>query len=352
MILPASNPIIDYPGDLHYHISGLIFKMGKYGNHAWVGFGVFFVTLLIFLTITDLYSNKPVHNLRKYLHSETLFLLTIFLSILILRLPNLILFEQNPDESQWIVEAGTLWKDFRYWISVDGGGPLNTFPLTLINLLGGSLNYTTVRLFGLLFCIIPSVILIYLAFKTLFDERVAKIIILPLVVCMSFMNFSDIIAYNREHMSMLLISISIFLYCRMITLPDKRQLIYLFILGLTLGSVPYAKLQSAPIALGMAIFCCMDSLFYYKNDKKKGSKRLMIFVIGGLVPSIFVFFYLISFAIFEVFWQSYILRCIAYAQKGLSDDRLSWSSKISILPLLIWTTPHTKYYFISLFISA
>jgi hypothetical protein len=253
-----------------------------------------------------------------------------------------------------IASAAALLKDFRFWLSVDGvsTGPLVYSPITLINVLGGCINYATVRLFGLLFCVIPSVIFIYLAFKHLFGEKIARIIVLPLVVCMAFINFWDIIAYNGEHIQMLMISVSIFLYSRMITLSDGRQPINLFVLGFTLGCVPYAKLQSAPIALGMAIFLCINLLFGYRNNKKRVSKTLVIFIIGGLIPSIFVFSYLLFFGIFEDFWQSYILTNLAYAQKGLYESAATWSSKISILPLLIWTTPHTKYYFISLFICA
>jgi hypothetical protein len=353
-MLASSNPIIDYPGNLHYFISSLVFKLGKWGGYVWIGSGLFFVSLLIFLALTHLNSDKSVYLPRKYLHSEAFFLLAIFLSILILRLPNLILFEQNPDESQMISSAATLLKDFRFWLSVDGVscGPLAYFPLTLIYVFAGSLNYATVRLFGLLFCIIPSVIFVYLAFRSLFDERIAGVIILPLVVCMCFINFWDIIAYNGEHVAMLLISIGIFLYGRMVTSSDKRQLLYLFFLGFALGFVPYAKLQSVPIALGIGIFCCIDLLLNCRRNKKKGLGALAIFILSGLTPSILVLSYLLDFGIFEDFWQSYILTNLAYAQQGLSEGAVTWFYKISILPLLIWTTPHTRYYFISLFMSA
>jgi hypothetical protein len=169
---------------------------------------------------------------------------------------------------------------------------------------------------------------------------------------MSFINFWDMIAYNSEHIQMLMISIGIFLYSRMIHLSDRRQTIYLFLLGFTLGCVPFAKLQSVPIALSVAFFCGIDLFSGYKNNKKKTIKILTIFIIGGLIPSIFVLSYLLLFGNFWDFWQSYIVSNLAYAQKGLSVSAVSWASKISILPLLIWTTPHTRFYFISLFISA
>jgi hypothetical protein len=352
-MLSSSNPIINYPGDLHCLISYFLLKLGEHGNYVWAGFGLFFVSLLIFLALVGSHLDKPVYRLRKYLHSEAFFLLTVFLAILVLRIPNLILFEQNPDESEWIAGAGTLFKDFRFWLSAEGhsSGPLNIFPLTLINVLGGSLNYATVRLFGLLFCVIPSVIFIYRAFKNFFDEKITRIIILPLVVCMSFINFWDIIAYNGEHIPMLIISIGLFLYSRTITLPDKRQLIHLFLLGFTLGCVPYAKMQAVPMALGMAIFFCIDLLWGYKHNKKKVSKTLAVFIIGGLIPSIFVFSYLLFFGIFENFWQSYILTNLVLAQR-FGGVRLAWPDKILVLPVLIWTTPDTRYYFISLFICA
>jgi hypothetical protein len=271
------------------------------------------------------------------------------LTILILRFPNLILFEQNPDESQWMAGAATLLKDCRFWLSVDGttSGPLVIFPLALINLIGGSINYATVRLFGLLFCVIPSVLFLYLTFKNFFDGKIARIIILPLVVCMSFMNFWDIIAYNSEHIPMLMISLSILFYGEAVTTLTKNRPFYLFLLGFTLGCVPYSKLQAVPIALGIAIFICITLIIDHKNDIKKLSKTVYFFVAGGLFPSIFVSFYLLYFGIFKDFLQSYILNNLSYV-----DKKISWFSRILILPNLIMDTPHTKYYFVSLSIYA
>ncbi len=348
--------MISYPGDLHYFITNLLFGLGKYGDRVWAGSGLFFVSLLILLALSNFYSDRYPSGDRhpKFLHSETFFLLTVFLFIFILRLPNLILSELNPDESERIAGAATLFKDFRFWLSVDGTtiGPLVFFPLTLINVFGGTLNYASARLFGLLFCVIPSVVLIYLAFKCLFDEKISKIIILPLAGCMSFVNFWDLIAYNSEHLPMVMISMSLFLFCRGITISKKKQHVYLFLLGLILGLIPYAKLQSAPIALGMAIFCGVDLLLAYRNEKRKAARLLTMLVIGGLLPSILVLSYLLLFGIFGDFWRSYILSNLAFARTGLSKAEANWFNRFSILPLLIWATPDTKFYFISLFISA
>ncbi len=347
--------MISYPGDLHYFITDLLFRLGKYGNLVWAGSGSFFVSLLILLALSNFYSDRyqSGDHLSKYFYSETFFLLMVFLSILILRLPNLILPELNPDESERIVNAATLFKDFRCWLSVDGAtiGPLASAPLTLINIFGGRLNYATARLLGLFFCVIPSVVFIYLAFKCFFKEEISRIIILPLVICMSFVNTWDILAYNSEHMPMMMIAMSIFLFCKGITISKRRQPVYLFLLGLTLGFIPYAKLQSAPIALSMAVFCGIDLFLAYK-DKKRAARPLAIFVIGGLLPSVLVFFYLLLVGIFEDFWQSYILSNLAYAQTGLLKAQAIWFNRFSILPFLVWKTRDTKFYFISLFISA
>jgi hypothetical protein len=236
-------------------------------------------------------------------------------------------------------------------VSVNAGtsGPLVVFPLTIIKFFGGSINYATVRLFGLFFCLIPGVLLLYAAFINFFGDKIARIIILPLVVCIAFINHGFMIPYSGEHMPLLLTSLSVFLFSKIAAMPKKR-LLYYPLLGFTLGCIPYTKLQAVPIALATASFCCLEIFFENKNNKKNLVKETVVFIIAISLPSIIVFTYVLSFNILFDFWQSYIISNISYTKNGLA--RGNWAEKILKMYRFIFTLPSTRLYFASLFLSS
>jgi hypothetical protein len=348
-----SNAIITYPGSLHYFIGKLLLSLGVYGNCIWGGFGFIFVSLLVILSLANFYLPAPAPDrTTKFLCSPLFFSFLIAIGILVLRSPNLILFEQNPDEGQWMASAATLLQDPRFWVSVNAGpnGPLNIFPLTLIKFFGGTINYATVRLFGLLFCLIPAVLLLYASFRNFFDDKIARVIILPLAVCIAFARYRDIIAYNSEHLPLLLVSLSIFFFSKIFSAAKKR-LFYYSLLGLTLGCMPYSKMQVMPLVLVMLFFCGLEIFFENRNKPKGFIKEIVFFAAAVLVPTIVVLAYVLLSGIIFDFWQSYIVFNFAYTKTALSGLKLSWPEKFYVMYKFIFILPDTKLYFAALFFS-
>src|SRR5206468_3314769 len=73
---------------------------------------------------------------------------------------------QDIDECSWILASASLYDGGTLWKTVNGGtgGPLLFAPLCLILYSGKGLNYTTIRIFGLICCVLPS---IFFVWKTL-----------------------------------------------------------------------------------------------------------------------------------------------------------------------------------------
>ena len=345
------RPLIDYPGSLHDAIGNFLLKLGDYGNFYWQATGIIFTFVIVFLAWANIAGVPgPMKGYNKFLNSKAFFLSVILLGILALRLPNLVLFQQNPDESEWMAGAATLFQDPRYWVSVHGGntGPLVIYPLMLIIALGGAINYATARLFGLLFCILPSVVFIYFAFINLFNDKIARIIILPLAVCLAFASGNDMLAYESEQVPLMLISLALFMYSK-IVYPSARRPLYLFLLGLALGCIPFAKLQAAPIALGIAIFCVISIIIERKNFLPRE-----LFYLGAacLLPTLIVLAYVSLTDIFYDFWQTFIVFSLGYAKTGLGGRGQGWLEKLWLLPGDVFSVLDLKLYFMGLFLSS
>jgi hypothetical protein len=345
--------LIDYPGKLYYAIGNFLANLGEKADSYWYDAGIIFTCVLIFLAFTGL--NEKNHGSKQWykrlLYSDIFFLLVIYIGILVLSMPNLIIFEQDVDESQWMVGAATLIRNPKFWDSVNGttGGPLIIFPLTLIHFLGLGINYVTVRLFGLLCCTLPSITFMYLGFRNLFSAKIGKIIILPVVLCMVFVNYRYSITYNGEHMSMLLTSLSIFLYSK-IASGSKNKYFYLFCLGFVLGCIPFVKLQAVPIGISIGIMCCIAIFFMNHSDSKTKIKELAYFGISCLLPICIVFTYLSKSNILGDFWQSYIVTNLFYAKIGLRKFEMINGNSFLLRKLkFIVYMPDVGIYFRSLF---
>lgn len=338
--------IIDYPGCLNDLIVDVFKASGQYINLYYIGICLIFTFAIFFSTLSTLYSEDKIEipPRSKALTSDTFFILLFSIMILALRIPTFLLPQQNPDESQWIANASTLIIDPRYWVSVNAGtsGPLNVFPVTLIYLLGGSLNYVTIRLFGLVACIIPSIIFLYKSLQNFTNKNIARIAILPIIFCFAFTNFRDIIAFNSEHIPIFLISISLFLLSRMV-LSAKYLLSHSFLLGFILGLIPYAKLQAVPIALAIAFFMIYQLLI----TPKKNLKILIYFTAASIIPSLFVLSYVLYFNILKEFWLMYISFNFNYAL-GNEIQRSSKNilTKIYLLPQMFFEVKSIIIFFI------
>lgn len=265
--------------------------------------------------------------------SDAGFLLLASLFLFGIRLPACLLLEGNPDESDWIAGAAVLAEDPRFWISYDGvtSGPLVVFPLLLITLVGAPVNYLTVKLFVVLLWVAIA-ILFFRGAARLYSSRTARIATLPLVFAAATASYPDFVAYNGEHIPILLLSVAWFAFA---TLSTGRGGAWPYLLfGAALGAVPYAKLQAAPMALLIAVAGGLQMLL-------RRERRLPAFVAGGLIPSGLLLVYLVSAGATDEFLRSYLGYNLEYA--GRSPRRLGLTGILGF----VWTfSSHFQPYFL------
>jgi hypothetical protein len=163
-----------------------------------------------------LYSSAVAKNsFFKFIYSDQAFITLICIGIVILRSPNLILFELNVDESEWISGAAAYWNGSIMWKELSGttSGPLVFVPLGVMIPFGG-LNYASIRLFGLLFCIIPSIYLLWRTILLVYGAVSARLTIIPVFIFFACTQYFDFVAYNSEHIPMMLVSLALYLFFR------------------------------------------------------------------------------------------------------------------------------------------
>jgi hypothetical protein len=300
-------------------ISELLIKVGERGKWYWTYTGIFVLLFLTYFALIRMLRDQHLSNKflsdnnHNFIFSRLFFSIIVALAIIFLRLPGLSFLGLNVDESGWIAGANTFLQDPRPWLAVDGGtgGPLTMFPLLLIKLFGGSINYGTVKLFAILIWVANS-LLLYYTFINLFGDKIARLLILPLVASVATFTYHDYLAYNGEHFPLFLISLSFFLYSKITCTYHARENFYAFLLGFVLGCVPYSKLQATPIALSIA-FCSV--VFIPK-------KHVPYLIMGGIAFPMLISAYLLIVNNFDNFLNSYNINNISYATRV---DKISFS---------------------------
>ena len=142
---------------------------------------------------------------------------------------------------------------------------------------------------------------------------------LPLVAFYSLTNAAEFLHYSSELLPVLIITIALFitvcLFYKGVS-SNFRYMLLLGVLGLLLGSVPFAKIQAFPIALTIATFVLLFLLECRAHGGRRGS--LMIYVVAGFFPALLFFFPLVAAGDFHHFWNSYIIWSTLYVKAPLS----------------------------------
>ncbi|HXA00995.1 MAG TPA: hypothetical protein VNW99_03350 [Cytophagaceae bacterium] len=330
---------MDFPGDLYFFLINLLSSW----KVLYIIAAIVSLFTLALVYLPWIKTEKPPGRASiKIFSSPLLFLLLITIFIILMRMPTFLLDEQNIDESLWIAGTATFLHSPQLWTSFDTttSGPLVMLPLVLIKLTGLDLNYASARLAGILFCIIPGVIFCYYTFRILLDEKLSRILILPLTACFAFMNSGDYTAYNGEHEIILFSSIAIFLHTKL--LMGNKQSKYFLLYGLTLGALPFTKLQATPITLALG-FCLL--VFLIKSKTNLSSYALIFLSI--MSPFVLILMWLLITDGTQDFWFAYIISNLKYGQPGIGINGSSWLY-FKYFVYLLRTLPDSKFYFISL----
>ncbi|GGC11200.1 hypothetical protein [Dyadobacter sediminis] len=258
---------------------------------------------------------------------ERVFMGLSILLLIFMRLPVIVFNKElNPDESQMLSHAITLFRDPLYWRSVDGTtiGPLDNYLLVVPRILGFQLSYISARLIGIL-CTCGSLLFLFFTLKNWFGNVTARTaFVLPLVF-LSFTQEKDFVHYSSEQLPILLLSLSVWLLSRITTHSGSLKSNALF-LGLTAGTIPFAKLQAVPQAL--VIVFCASWVCYRWFRLREDPRPLQMLLLGGLTFPVITFTWAYFYQVLTDLIDFYLFGNVIYA---------NGNEKISILSQLLLT---------------
>jgi hypothetical protein len=251
--------------------------------------------------------------------STKIYVLSAILLLIFMRLPVIVFNrELNPDESQMLSHAITLFQDPVYWRSVDGTtiGPLDNYLLVIPKLLGFQIDYTSGRFMGLL-CAAGSLLFLFFSLKNWFGANIARIIFLVPLLFLTFTQEVDFVHYSSEQLPVLLLAMCVWLVSRGSSNIGNINA-NLYALGLAAGAIPFAKLQAVPQALVLS--ACGLWIGYQWFISKKEKRPIVLLMLGGLTFPTLVLILALAFNVFTDLIDFYLLGNAIYAGgKGFLD---------------------------------
>lgn len=237
--------------------------------------------------------------------------------------------ELNPDESQMLSHALTLFQDPVYWRSVDGTtiGPLDNYLLVIPKLLGFQIDYSSGRFMGLL-CVVGAWLLLFSALKNWFGGSIARRASIVPLLFVAFTQEVDFVHYSSEQLPVFLLAFCLWQLSRLDpkTVPAASGL---YFLGLAAGAVPFGKLQAAPLAIVLVI--AAFGVLFQRFRRYGEIKPVLALVVGGLTVPLFFLAFTLSFSVFDDLIDFYILGNAIYAGGSTFTDIPSQFFKIVAL---------------------
>ena len=226
--------------------------------------------------------------------------------------------EFNPDESQLIAGAITLTHDPVFWRSVDGttSGPLNFYALLPLHALGLPLDYFTARLTGLLLISI-TLIACYRFLRSLASPAASQLALLPLLIFYATTKDAFFLQYSSGDVSVALFAVSAYLMFG--RSPSAVVGNWRLVLGaFTTGLLPWAKIQSAPLAAALIAsvlwLIATDPLRSWRHRSSLGGRVLL----AAALPTLFQISIVLMTGQLEAFVQRYLRQNFVYVDSGSS----------------------------------
>lgn len=247
----------------------------------------------------------------------------------------------NPDEFQAGANVLRILQYGFNWDTLDSTtvGPLNSLILAWPYLLAQEITTSTIRLtaFFLLFIIVAGS---YFILASLSRRFYAIAFTLPLATFYALNTNYEFQHYSSELLptALLILACSFLInFYKKTKLRQSNVLPNLMAIGLSLGAVPFAKIQAAPIGVTIALF---SFYFIYKHSPVAlRLQRLTIFTLSGLTPVIAISAPLVLQGTFHHLWNSYIVWPTLYVNTPLTFFGLyQLIAQESYLVGILWIT--------------
>jgi len=238
----------------------------------------------------------------------------------------------NPDESQLIAGAITLRHDPVFWRSVDGStaGPLDYYPLLPAAWGNGLASYAIARLIGLA-AVVGTGFFAGEALAIVAGTTVARLAVLPALAFHALTTNPDFTHYSTEVMPVLLLAAAGYAAVGLGAAPSRTRL---GMVGLLLGSVPWAKPQAAPLALTLWALVALREL------AAKRPRAFIPLVAGSLLPALVCFAGVTLTGETQHMILPFLVRNLGYVREAPLpwDDRivLQWQNALTDGFLGLW----------------
>jgi len=339
---------INYPGEIClaiYHVvkhnPALIFKLWRILFCVFVFLGVLST---FYMGRSAQYSDKK-RLIVQIIGNPNVFFLLMAVSLVLFRIPNLIAPEQNPDEAHYIAAAASFYNGGVWWKDVgQSHGPLIALPLCLMNIFADGLNYTSIRIFGLL-CVILSIYFVWKTLARLYSYQIASVITLPFTIFFASANHHDMVAYNSEHVPMLLTAIGLYLLFTMRTMGVSR--VKIILLGFFLGLLPYSKTQAVYLGFVIGILAMTEIMINPQEDIWQKAPALILLILSALLPTLVAALYVIKYDALAGFWRDNVSGQLLYVNTGLLKGHVTGLGKIILLVELLKDCKEMLFYVLS-----
>ena len=217
----------------------------------------------------------------------------------------------NQDEAQALAQAITALHDPVPWLGFDGNtcGPLNTYVLMLPALLGLHLTFLGARVVALALEL-GAIGSLYACAALCFDAALARVAILPPIAFFALAREDHFVHYSGEHLSIFLGMLALALLC--VAIRQHGATRFLFLTGVAAGMMPFAKLQSLPLA-GLTVAAAAAGIVAASPDGIRGRVlRLGGLGAGLMVAPVLILSWAAVGGSLHDFWVSYILTSRAY----------------------------------------
>jgi hypothetical protein len=244
----------------------------------------------------------------------TMFLGYVLFALLAARWPTFFVRHRlNPDEAQMTAQAITAFHDPIPWLGFDGGtsGPFNTYVLMLPALVGAHVSFMTTRIVAVLLEFV-AISALYVAARVVCGTAVARLAVVPPTIFWAISTQDDFVHYSSEHLSIALASCALALLA--LAWRDGYPLRGLFAVGAIVGVLPFAKLQSVPMAEAL-VAVAVALLLFEPRGTPIGTRRRRVAALATGCASVPVLLLLVLALAGSLrdFWNSYIITALAYS---------------------------------------
>jgi hypothetical protein len=224
----------------------------------------------------------------------------------------------NLDEAQMLAQAMRFCAHPVPWRDVDGttSGPLNSWFLSVPIYFAAPPAWQTARLvLWAANCL--TLVFLYLALRVLGTREEAQFVLAPTIVFYAFALDPDFAHYSSETVPVLLISAGLFVLARQWH-AARSSGTGLFLLGLIVGSLPFTKLQAAPLALFLFMAGLTQLVANHRAagaPEKKCLPAAGMLCLGAAAPGVLILGWVAARGAISDFWISYVEASGAYAQE-------------------------------------